>query len=179
MKKQISKATLGFRHLIIKVISPTVYKHIKTCDPLPRGVVQVIKKKFSNKPLMGVEIGVAEGIHAESILKTLNIQKLYLIDPYKSFLHYSTKQVMQLFLNATRRLNPYRNKIVWIKKRSEEAVDDVPNGLDFVYIDGNHDFEYVKKDIELYYPKIRDEGVLGGHDFSMDLEGWSKQLLIL
>ena len=47
---------------------------------------------------------------------------------------------------------------------SEDAVDDIPEKLDFVYIDGNHAYEYVKKDIGLYYPKLKKGGVIGGHD---------------
>lgn len=30
---------------------------------------------------------------------------------------------------------------------------------------GNHDYEFVKKDIELYYPKLKKGGVLGGDNF--------------
>jgi hypothetical protein len=35
-----------------------------------------------------------------------------------------------------------------------------------VYIDGNHDYLFVKKDIELYYPLVKVGGVMGGHDYS-------------
>ena len=46
---------------------------------------------------------------------------------------------------------------------SEDAVDDIPM-VDFIYIDGNHSYDFVKRDIELYYPKVKDGGVIGGHD---------------
>ena len=45
------------------------------------------------------------------------------------------------------------------------AIDDIPRYNDFVYIDGNHSYDFVKKDIELYYPRVREGGVFGGHDF--------------
>ena len=41
---------------------------------------------------------------------------------------------------------------------------NIPDNLDFVYIDGNHQYEFVAKDIKTYYPKLKKGGVLGGHD---------------
>ena len=52
-----------------------------------------------------------------------------------------------------------------IEKYSDKAADDVPNNMDFIYVDGGHDYDCVKKDIELYYPKVKKGGVFGGHDF--------------
>jgi hypothetical protein len=37
--------------------------------------------------------------------------------------------------------------------------------LDFVYIDANHKYDAVKKDLELWYPKVRKGGVFAGHDY--------------
>ena len=36
--------------------------------------------------------------------------------------------------------------------------------LKFIFIDANHQYEFVKKDIELYYPKVKDGGTIAGHD---------------
>ena len=33
----------------------------------------------------GVEIGVAKGVNAESIIETLNIEHMFLVDPYCSY----------------------------------------------------------------------------------------------
>ena len=37
--------------------------------------------------------------------------------------------------------------------------------MDLVYIDAKHDYESVKRDIELYLPKIKHKGILAGHDY--------------
>jgi len=37
--------------------------------------------------------------------------------------------------------------------------------LDFVYIDGDHSYENVKLDLNLWYPKLKLYGVLGGDDY--------------
>ncbi|MDP3697256.1 MAG: class I SAM-dependent methyltransferase, partial [Candidatus Taylorbacteria bacterium] len=39
--------------------------------------------------------------------------------------------------------------------------------LDFVYIDGNHSYDYVKKDLELYWDKVKKGGALTGDDFNI------------
>ena len=36
--------------------------------------------------------------------------------------------------------------------------------LKFVFIDANHEYEFVKRDIELYYPKVKSGGTIAGHD---------------
>jgi predicted O-methyltransferase YrrM len=78
---------------------------------------------------------------------------------------------------ARHRLAPYQDKIVWVKKPSEAAAKNIPDDLDFVYIDGNHNYEFVKKDVELYYPKIKEGGILGGHNFEINFMGVPKAVI--
>jgi predicted O-methyltransferase YrrM len=53
-----------------------------------------------------------------------------------------------------------------IFKWSFEAVDDIENGsCDLVFIDGNHSYQCVKDDIHWYLPKVKQGGILCGHDF--------------
>jgi hypothetical protein len=47
---------------------------------------------------------------------------------------------------------------------SDDAVADV-QPVDFIYIDGNHTYSYVKADLANYWPKIKRDGILSGHDF--------------
>jgi hypothetical protein len=44
------------------------------------------------------------------------------------------------------------------------------NYFDWMYIDGNHLHEFVKKDLQLYYPKVKPGGYLTGDDYGV--EGW-------
>jgi hypothetical protein len=126
------------------------------------------------KDIVGVEIGVFEGDHALSLLENLDIKKLYLVDPYvmyddnlEAIKHYGkdlptindAKQV------AYNKLKKYKDKIIWIEEFSDKAAKYIPDNLDFVYIDGNHQEEYVRLDIESYFDKVCNGGVIGGHDF--------------
>lgn len=118
------------------------------------------------KDLVGVEIGVDCGTNALNILQNLDIKRLYLIDPYDSWLGEGKKAGSEIaYAEAVEKLKDFRDKIVWILKKSEYAVDNVECDLDFIYIDGHHGYEYVKKDLELYVPKVRKGGLITGHDF--------------
>lgn len=126
------------------------------------------------KGLIGVEIGVAGGEHALSLLETLEIKKLYLVDPYDLYDEYKEGRshygIDQLSLSQTEiicrnNLKKFENRLVWIKKLSSEAVSDISEKVDFVYIDGNHQEEFVVKDIENYIGLLNNSGVIGGHDY--------------
>lgn len=131
-----------------------------------RPMFQFIKKNYKHE-LTGIEIGVFKGENANHILSNLKIKKLYLIDYYKPFVRSKERaDYSHLKQIAMENLSGFRDKIFWIYKKSEDAVVSLAEGsCDFVYIDGNHDYKYVKKDIELYLPKIKSGGVIGGHDF--------------
>lgn len=49
---------------------------------------------------------------------------------------------------------------------SDRAVKDFPdNYFDWIYIDGNHYYDFVKRDLELYFPKIKKGGYITGDDY--------------
>jgi hypothetical protein len=131
--------------------------------------------------MVGVEIGTSYGENAKSMLTNLDIYKLYLVDPYMTYSGYETAEPHAtddvMFLKAKNNLEPFESKVVFIRKMSEDAVQDIPDNVDFVYIDGNHAYEYVKKDIMLYFPKVRKGGVIGGHDFCASFPGVARAVL--
>ena len=57
------------------------------------------------------------------------------------------------------------NNIVPVRLWSEQASQTFEdNSFDFIYIDADHSYEAVKKDIEWWLPKLRGK-YIGGHDF--------------
>jgi hypothetical protein len=171
----IANVSLPIRHSIVKLIAPKLYQGSSRIHPPLRGTIEAIKQKFLNQAVNGVEIGVFKGCHAENILKTLNVETIYLVDPYESYVdnwdQTSSEALTNAYFSARRKLAKYQNKVVWVKKPSEQAVNSIPDNLDFVYIDGNHNYSFVKKDIQLYYPKIKRGGILGGHNFEIKFMG--------
>ena len=67
------------------------------------------------------------------------------------------------------RMKPYDNKFSKVKLTSEIASELFKDrSLDFVYIDGCHQYESALQDIKFWLPKVRFGGAIGGHDFSID-----------
>ena len=178
LKHCISSKTANIRYYltyrIVKIVTPSLYQKIKK---VPRPVITFLKQHFGNKPLIGVEIGVAFGVNALSMCQTLNMKKLFLIDPYLPY--EDDNKTVTAYLNAyplvqTKLLG---FNVEFILKKSEHAINNIPNNLDFVYIDGNHTYEFAKKDLNLYYPKIKNGGVLAGHNFEINYPGVVKAVL--
>jgi hypothetical protein len=127
-------------------------------------------------PLRIAEIGVFFGTNARRMFKKLDVEKMFLIDPYKKYKEYEKEKNVVRFLPSSITpaffvLKKYKNRITALQMTSEDAVDFVPNDLDLVYIDGNHAYDFVKKDIELYYPKVKAGGIIGGHDIEGNANG--------
>ncbi len=138
-------------------------------------------------------MGVYDGSHAWSLLLKLPIKTLYLIDsyiPYEGAWPGREKSRI-LLLRAERRARTiakekFPGKCKFIYDKSKEAVKEFKDeSLDFVYIDANHNYEFVKEDIELWYPKVKIGGIIGGHDYGPHESGvakavdeWAKKMKI-
>lgn len=63
-------------------------------------------------------------------------------------------------------VKPIADNINIIKSISWDAASLYEDeSLDFVFIDAGHDYESVKKDISSWYPKIKKQGIIAGHDY--------------
>jgi len=123
---------------------------------------------------VGAEIGTFDGYYAEVLLKNIPGLLLYCVDPwevYRGYRDHKFHRSMELAEQKAReRLTPLGCQIV--KKRSMDAVKDIAdNSLDFVYIDANHKYEFVKEDIEAWTPKVRTGGIVSGHDYYITKAG--------
>jgi len=112
--------------------------------------------------LTGVEIGVQYGKNAKNILDNLPVKKLYLIDPYLKNGNNGIDEHTKV--DTINRLVKHKSKITWIFKKSSNAHCEIREKVDFIYIDGNHEYSFVKEDMENYYPLLKRGGILCGHD---------------
>lgn len=131
-----------------------------------RHSTQAAKSHFK-KPIDAVEVGVHQGDNALSILQNLNIRKMHLIDPYKVFFEPSsrmgrTEDFPENEGVARAKLAEYEDICEWHICRSDEV--DLP-AVDFVYVDGSHEYENVIKDLYYFWSILRPGGILSGHDW--------------
>ena len=117
----------------------------------------------------GVEVGVYKGEFSEVIAKTFK-GDLYSVDPWSIYKDYGNSRGLRRmdaqFKMAYERLRPYKNAHV-IRATSMEALNYFEDeSLDFVYIDGNHQFAYVAEDIYHWAVKVKQGGVIAGHDYA-------------
>lgn len=115
----------------------------------------------------GVEIGVFRGGFTERLC--MAGLKMYAIDPWLPFKGAGRSQQVLAnqeaqYEDTVKRLKRYDCEI--IRKTSMEAVVDFADqSIDFVYIDGNHQFRYIAEDIFEWTKKVRRGGIVSGHDY--------------
>ena len=132
---------------------------------------RLIKQNYKS-PMVGVEIGIADGNHAFGMLNTIPNLYLYLIDPFMEYFDdYKTrpdKDVQMWYENFKKNLSnsPYKENIKFFHCSSRIAAKFIPNNLDFIYIDGNHSYEFCKSDIKLYFDKVKSGCMFGGDDYN-------------
>ncbi|MDO8503810.1 MAG: class I SAM-dependent methyltransferase [bacterium] len=134
--------------------------------PHGRSELALLFKELGYK--VGAEIGVDHGYYSEALCQANPNVKLYCIDPWKVYRKYEDikdeHDMNKRYGFAKKRLARYNCEI--IKKSSTGALKDFkPESLDFVYIDGNHAFDYVMEDLNGWSKIVRKDGIISGHDY--------------
>lgn len=139
-------------------------------------LVEILKKE---KHYRGAEIGVFEGDTTLRLLEGLpNLRELYCVDPWAGGKEYLRSLPFQrgkiakanyedVYKKFRQRVKPYLPHCVRILRTYSDLasayMDD--GSLDFVFIDANHLYEWVKTDIQVWTPKVRKGGIISGHDY--------------
>ena len=114
---------------------------------------------------VGAEIGVLEGNFSECICIVNPGIELYCVDSWINYDGYYFDGVEEAEQKARERLKNYNCHILHMT--SMEALSHIPDkSLDFVYIDGNHEFPYVAMDVAFWSKKVKTGGIVSGHDYS-------------
>jgi len=127
---------------------------------------------------VGAEVGTYRGEFAEKFCK--EGLKLYAIDPwmgYEGAGRTEQKQDKQdlNYDEAKKVLAPYPDCIL-IRETSREALKLIPDGsLDFVYLDGDHRFQYIAEDLVEWSKKVRTGGIVSGHDY-FNTDPWANNV---
>jgi len=127
-----------------------------------RSSVEFASKYFKEVDSI-VEIGVQNGTHAVEMYEALHPKKIYLVDSFDE-----PKWRQEEHAEFRKQLNINLKKLSnckFITDLSQIASIQIPNELDFIYIDACHNEESVIIDIACWYPKVKVGGMIAGHDF--------------
>ena len=140
-------------------------------------IVDLVRTYLGSDVRRGAEIGVHRGATSAKLLAAFRNLTLVMVDPWCEFdpmgSYAATRDGCARFTKDDQLLNyqvaleateAYASRRIVQRMTSEEAAQ-VPFGFDFVFIDAEHSYEAVKRDIGLWYPKIRSGGLLAGHDY--------------
>lgn len=117
----------------------------------------------------GAEVGVFRGYYSKALSRYNPDATIYSVDPWEVYDEYREKHtpesMEEAYQETQRRLAG--TGCVILRLYSLEAADQFDDGeLDFVYIDGNHEFVHVAQDIKAWSAKVRKGGIVSGHDWA-------------
>jgi hypothetical protein len=122
----------------------------------------------------GAEIGVWEGIHAAALCRANPGLHLLCVDAWTPYGGDETQASAAdpVFAKRVRRAEEVAQRLLaplncTIRRQfSVEAAATVPDAsLDFIYIDGAHNFANVMADLLAWVPKVQSGGIISGHDY--------------
>jgi predicted O-methyltransferase YrrM len=147
------------------------FLHMRVGNNMVQGLHNLIKHINNVSPtnnMRMLEIGSYLG--ESTLIFADHFKEVITIDPFlenydpndETCKHAPLSEVHKQFL---KNIEPYKN-IKHIRKTSDDAVVDIKDQIfDFIYIDGLHTYNQVKKDIANYSPYVKDGGFIGGHDY--------------
>jgi len=129
-------------------------------------LLEVLQSHFNvGDRIEGAEVGVAQAIGSALILSTFPNSYLYLVDAYRDWgLH---RDMGVCLMQARNHTNAYCDRRMFLICLSTEAAPFFADeSLDFVFIDASHFYTTVKVDLECWVPKVKQGGLLVGHDYN-------------
>lgn len=138
------------------------------------------------KRSVGAEIGVWKGDFAAAVLRVVRPTRLHLVDPwtfetgepyegawYGGGIARGQADMDAIHEEVRRRFEDEieRGVVVVHRGPSAEVGPSFEDGyFDWVYVDGNHLYEFVRRDLEIFGVKLRPDGLMAGDDYGVP--GW-------
>lgn len=117
----------------------------------------------------GAEIGVYRGSYSKYLLeynKNLTLIGVDLWEIYEGYKDFDNTDILEARIEAEGIYKKFGDRAIILQGRSNEVVKTIADeSLDFVFIDGNHNYESVVEDIALWSKKVKKGGIIYGHDF--------------
>jgi len=138
------------------------------------GLCDLVTHLFQQQEtIVGLEIGVASGWTMNHFLQNLPNLQLTGIDPYIGYMDGNIKIAQEMldaqYLAAQDNISDFAPRGKILRGYSQDFVNSFEDkSLDYIFIDGDHSYEGALRDCELFFPKIKSNGIFAGHDWSFD-----------
>jgi hypothetical protein len=143
----------------------------------------------ANRPIIGAEIGVWRGQMSEKLLEIMPKLHLIMIDwwkappPSHSYFEGSLKisrmsddQLQAAYNEAMKNVAGFPGRYTVLRMESTAAaVLYAKKSFDFVFLDGDHSYEGMMRDLFSWGPTVKSGGYLGGHDWAHPQQGKVKE----
>lgn len=119
----------------------------------------------------GAEIGCAYGAYAGAVLADWKGARYLMVDlwaPQPTDVYRENQSGLRFdeCFRKCSELAARDPRAVLMRMGSVDAAAQIEDGsLDWVYLDGNHDYGPVLADMDAWWPKVKPGGVFAGHDF--------------
>jgi methyltransferase family protein len=121
---------------------------------------------------VGAEVGVFAGDFSATILAIVKPRVMYLVDEWREGAVVTCGgeaiEGVELFRRINERFQDrIATNVVQVIRGTSHVVAEkfADASLDWVYVDADHSFEAVLRDLRAYYPKVRPHGWIAGHDY--------------
>ena len=129
--------------------------------------------KMWNKTDLAIcaEVGVAGGVNAKTMLEEMPNAKFYLVDQYLPYYtecdaEKTVEHNIQKREEMIGNVQAFKSRVHYVNLPSVVAARAFDDGFfDYVYIDGDHSAEEVRKDVFAWISKVKPGGMLAGHDW--------------
>ena len=123
------------------------------------------------------EVGVWRGDFAKYILDHVHGIKEYIfVDPWQNLPNWnkpanvSNEKFEKIRDEAFQKNEQHASRIRELRMTTKEAATKIaPNSIDFAYIDGDHTLRGITIDLNSILPCIKENGLIGGDDFSKNI----------
>ena len=118
-----------------------------------------------------VEVGVAEGNYSAAFLNLwfgnyVMVDRWCHVEGYDDIMNGDDAEHEQRYRQARAIADAHGDRVRVLRMDSADAAATFADrSLAFVYLDGDHSFDGVRRDLAAWWPKVVRGGIIAGHDY--------------
>lgn len=139
-----------------------------------KDLIEYVKQHGDTKEMNMIEIGSYAGESTQIFAN--EFKSVIAIDPFIN--DYDPNDITCKYMELEKVYDTFKevvdrnDNIKHIRMTSDDAIKSlIGTSVDFVYIDGLHTYEQIKKDIKNYLPLLKPNCLIAGHDYHRNWDG--------